>query len=98
MGITVPHRSKSGTVKDKVVFITHRGATHITQALKARKTLSAAHVNGEAMNTKTKPEKEPDLGNIKRQIKEAGALSLSVGLAGQKLCPTLMSSRLIGTL
>ena len=77
MGVTVPHRSKSGTVKDKVVFITHRGATHITHALKVRKPVSAAHVNGKAMNSKTKPEKEPDLGNIKRQIKEAGALSLS---------------------
>jgi hypothetical protein len=77
VGVTVPHRSKSGTVEDKVVFITHRGATHITKALRARKALSAAHVNGKAMNTKTKPEKEPDLGNIKRQIKEAGALSLS---------------------
>jgi hypothetical protein len=66
-------------MKDKVVFITHRGTTHITQALKARKPVSrsAAHVNGKAMNTKTKPEKEPDLCNIKRQIKEAGALSRS---------------------
>jgi hypothetical protein len=60
-----------------VVFITHRGATHITKALRARKALSAAHVIGKAMNTKTKPEKEPDLVNIKRQIKEAGALILS---------------------
>jgi hypothetical protein len=63
-GVTVPHRAKSGTVKDKVVFITHRGPTHITQALKARKPLSAAHVNGKAMNTKTKPEEDPDLCNI----------------------------------
>jgi hypothetical protein len=29
------------------------------------------------MNTKTKPEEEPNLGNIKREIKKAGALSLS---------------------
>jgi hypothetical protein len=64
LGVTVPHRAKSGTVKDKVVFITHRGPTHITQALKARKPLSATHVNGKAMNTKTKPEEEPDLCNI----------------------------------
>jgi hypothetical protein len=58
-----------------VVFITHRGTTHIAQALKAQKPLPAAHVNEKAMNTKTKPEKEPDLGNIKRTTKEAGALS-----------------------
>jgi hypothetical protein len=64
-------------VKNKVVFITHSGTTHITEALKTRKPLSAAHINGKAMNTKTKPEKEADLGNIKREVKEAGALSLS---------------------
>ena len=64
-------------MENQVVFITHRGTTHIAQALKARDPLPAAHVNGKAMNTKTKPEKEPDLSNIKRKIKEAGALSLS---------------------
>jgi hypothetical protein len=64
-------------VKNKVVFITHSGTTHITHALKTRKPLPAAHINGKAMNTKTKPEKEPNLGNIKREIKKAGALSLS---------------------
>jgi hypothetical protein len=66
LGVTVPHRGKSGTVKNKVVFITHSGTTHITHALKTRKPLPAAHINGKAMNTKTKPEKEPNLGNIKR--------------------------------
>jgi hypothetical protein len=68
---------KSGAVKNKVVFITHSGTTHITQTLKTWKPLPAPHVNGEAMNTKTKPEKKPNLGNIKREIKKAGALSLS---------------------
>jgi hypothetical protein len=77
MGVTVPHSVKSGTVKNKVVFITHSGTTHITHSLKPRKPLPAAQINGKAMNTKTKPEKEPNLGNILRHIKEAGALSLS---------------------
>ena len=77
LGVTGPHSVKSGTVKNKVVFITHRGTTHITQALKAQMPLSAAHVNWKAMNTKTKSEKEANLGNILRHIKEAGALSLS---------------------
>jgi hypothetical protein len=59
------------------MFITHRGTTHVTQALKTRKPLPAAHINGKAMNTKTKPEKEANLSNIQREIKKARALSLS---------------------
>jgi hypothetical protein len=57
LGVTFPQRGKSGAMKNKVVFITHSGTTHITEAFKTRKPLPATHINGKAMNTKTKPKK-----------------------------------------
>jgi hypothetical protein len=83
LGVSVPHSDKSGIVKNKVVFITHSGTTHITQPLKSQRPLPAAHFNWKAMKTRTKHfetvklRKSRTLGNIQRKIKEAGALSLS---------------------
>jgi hypothetical protein len=63
-------------MKYKVMFVTNIRITHIATAFKARDPAPASHINGEIMNTQTKPKKEPNLASIKREEEQLQALSL----------------------
>jgi len=58
------------------MFVTDSRTTHIATAFKAQDPVPASHINGEIMNTQTKPKKEPNLANIEREEEQLQALSL----------------------
>jgi hypothetical protein len=68
--------SKSHTMKNKVVFITHTRNAHVTRPLKTGNPLRAAHINGEIMNANTKTEKCSNFANRKSEVMQMSTLSL----------------------